>query len=48
MIVAETEAIARKAAKAVKITYKNRKEPILVSSHAFISQGLLLTATDSR
>jgi hypothetical protein len=31
MIVAETETIARKAAKAVKITYKNHKEPILVS-----------------
>jgi xanthine dehydrogenase molybdopterin-binding subunit B len=34
MIVAETEAIARKAVKAVKITYKNHKEPILVSFEA--------------
>ena len=38
MIVAETEAIARKAAKAVKITYKNLKEPILVSKLSFIER----------
>ena len=38
MIVAETEAIARKAAKAVKITYKNLKEPILVSKLSFMEQ----------
>jgi xanthine dehydrogenase molybdopterin-binding subunit B len=31
MIVAETEAISHKAAKAVKVTYKNHKELILVS-----------------
>jgi xanthine dehydrogenase molybdopterin-binding subunit B len=34
MIVAETEAISRKAAKAVKVTYKNHKELILVSFKA--------------
>jgi xanthine dehydrogenase molybdopterin-binding subunit B len=41
MIVAETEAIARKAVKAVKITYKNHKEPILVSFEEKDTQLLL-------
>jgi hypothetical protein len=41
MIVAETEAIARKAVKAVKITYKNHKEPILVSFKEKDTQLLL-------
>ncbi len=41
MIVAETEAIARKAVKAVKITYKNHKEPILVSCEEKDTQLLL-------
>ena len=41
MIVAETEAIARKAVKAVKITYKNHKEPILVSFEDNFQKKLL-------
>ena len=38
VIVAESEVIARKAAKAVKITYKNLKEPILVKRRLFFIQ----------